>query len=52
VEQIDRLPFDSDAGREVICTVWTRGPKLELTLPARYRRSAKLPELSPWSKGD
>ena len=52
LEQIDRLPFDSDAGRSSECTVWTRGPKLELSLPARYRRSVKLPDLSPWSKGD
>jgi hypothetical protein len=50
-EQIDRLPLDRDTGREVVCTVWTRGPKLEIMLPAHNRRSAKLPDRRPWSNG-
>jgi hypothetical protein len=27
----------------------TRGPTLEILLPARYRRSAKLPDLRSWT---
>jgi hypothetical protein len=46
-EQIDRMPLDSDVGRECVCSVWTRGPKLELSLPALYRLSERLPDLRP-----
>jgi hypothetical protein len=27
------------------------GPTLELELPARFRRAARLPYLKPWSNG-
>jgi hypothetical protein len=47
-EQIDRLPLDANVGQQVTCTVWTRGPNLALSLPARYRRSERLPDLRPW----
>jgi hypothetical protein len=44
-EQIDRMPLDSDVGQECVCSVWTRGPKFELSLPALYRLSERLPDL-------
>jgi len=47
-QQIDRVPPDSESGREVRVTVWTEGPTCTLDLPGRYRRSARLPDLSPW----
>ena len=49
MEQVDRLPLDADAGRQLVCTVWTEGPRLRLTLPAYYRRVPRLPDLSPRS---
>lgn len=48
-EQIDRMPLDSDAGRELTLAVWTKGPHKALTLPAWYRRVPKLPWLQPRS---
>lgn len=47
-QQIDRVPPDSESGRDVRVTVWTKGPTLALDLPGRYRRSARLPDLTPW----
>lgn len=47
-QQIDRVPPDSESGREVRVTVWTEGPQCVLDLPGRYRRSARIPDLSPW----
>ena len=49
-EQIDRLPLDANVGQQVMCTVWTRGPNLALSLPARYRLSERLPDLRPWRR--
>jgi len=43
IEQIDRVPLDADAGRQVVCTVWTLGPKLALSRPAYYRRVPRIP---------
>lgn len=49
-EQIDRLPAAADEGRtDLTCLVYTDGPKLELELPARYRRAKRLPCLQVWS---
>lgn len=50
LEQCDRLPLDSDQGRELVLTVWVcRGgkPKLALSWPAWYRRAKRLPCLQP-----
>jgi hypothetical protein len=48
VEQIDRLPLDADAGKPCKFAVYTLGPKLACYWSnARYRRSARLPDLSP-----
>jgi hypothetical protein len=49
-EQIDRLPLDANVGQQVMCTVWTRGPNLALSLPARYRLSERLPDRRPWRR--
>jgi hypothetical protein len=46
-EQVDQLPLDSDAGKPCKFAVYICGPARSLTLPARYRRSAQLPDLSP-----
>jgi hypothetical protein len=46
VNQVDMLPPDDDAKERVI-TLWTDGPKLEVSLPAFYRRVPKLPWLKP-----
>ncbi len=48
VEQIDRLPLDSDAGHQLMFSAWTKGPVKVLTRPARYRRVAAIPCLEPW----
>jgi hypothetical protein len=49
VESFDRLPLDSDAGREFILSAWT-GPalKMQFYLPCFYRRVEKIPCLKPW----
>ena len=51
VESLDRLPLDSDAGREWIFTAWTeprrRGPHKSLERPAWYRRVPRIPWLKP-----
>ena len=47
-EQIDRLPLDANVGQPVMFSVWTRGPKVQLALPALYRLSERLPDLRPW----
>lgn len=46
-EQIDRLPDDSDRGKEFVFSVWTMtGKKLEL--PGKYRKVKRIPWLKPW----
>jgi hypothetical protein len=47
VESLDRLPLDTDAGKEWIFTAWTaprrRGPHKSLERPAWYRRVPRIP---------
>jgi hypothetical protein len=48
-ESVDRLPSRQDDGRTHLrCLVYTEGPTLELEIPARFRRAARLPHLKPW----
>jgi hypothetical protein len=47
IEQVDRMPLDTDAGRQCMCTVWTAGPTQRLVRPAHYRRVTGLPCLAP-----
>jgi hypothetical protein len=48
-QQIDRMPLAADEGRrDLVCAVWTDGPKKRLALPASYRRVSRLPWLKPW----
>jgi hypothetical protein len=47
VEQTDRLPLDFDVGKPIKFAVYVCGPARSLELPAWYRRSARLPDLSP-----
>jgi hypothetical protein len=50
-EQIDRAPAKIDEGRDgLLCTVWTAGLVKALTLPAAYRRVAKIPCLQPFER--
>lgn len=50
-EQIDRAPAKIDEGRDgLLCTVWTAGLVNALTLPAAYRRVAKIPCLQPFKR--
>lgn len=52
LEQVDRLPLDSDAGKQWIASVWTaprRGrPQKALERKAYYRRVDRLPCLRPY----
>ncbi len=50
VEQLDRLPADSDQGREFRFLVYGPGCELLLELPAYYRRAGRLPCLEPREK--
>jgi hypothetical protein len=53
LEQIDRLPRATDAGREVIFSAWTfRGgePRLSYQAPCFYRLVPRLPCLQPRGK--
>jgi len=51
VEQVDRLPLRRDEGRSVRFAIYTRGVTLACYwVMAYYRRSARLPDLSPASK--
>jgi hypothetical protein len=47
VQQSDRLPPDEDQRRSFPCAVWTPDGKV-IELPARYRKVASVPDLSPW----
>lgn len=55
VRSLDRMPLDTDAGREWIFTVWTRPrragdrPHKALERPAYYRRAESLPCLRPYT---
>jgi hypothetical protein len=55
VATFDRLPPDSQAGREVIVSCWTRPrrsgggkPHLALQRPGYYRLVGAIPHLKPW----
>ncbi len=47
IETLDRLPLDTDVGREWIFSAWTaprrRGPHKSLERPCWYRRVARIP---------
>ena len=51
IESLDRMPLDSDAGKEWIFSAWTaprrRGPHKALERPAWYRRVPRIPWLKP-----
>jgi hypothetical protein len=51
IESFDRLPLDSDAGREWILSVWTQPrrdrPHKALERPCWYRRVPRIPWLKP-----
>jgi hypothetical protein len=49
IEQIDRIPPDSESGRTLTVTVWRDGPTMVLERLGRYRRVSRLPCLEPWS---
>jgi hypothetical protein len=55
IESFDRLPPDSDAGKEWLLSVWTRprrgaAPHKALERPCWYRRVPSLPWLKPRSE--
>ena len=50
VEQTDRLPLDSDAGKPLKFAAYTQGLFLACEAAAHYRCVARLPYLSPLSK--
>jgi hypothetical protein len=41
--QVERFPLPEDEGREFVLTIWTAGPKKQITLPAYYRRVDNIP---------
>ena len=53
---VDRMPLDTDAGKEWVFTVWTRPrragdrPHKALERKAFYRRVPQLPWLKPWGQ--
>lgn len=48
-EQIGQGPHPRNDGRsDLTCTVWTKGPTLALSLPARYRVVPMVPCFAPW----
>lgn len=54
LEQCDRLPLDSDQGRELLLTVWVcrdGKPELARSRPAWYRLVKRLPCLRPRDSG-
>ena len=52
VASFDHLPPDTEAGREVVVSCWTRPrrrkPHLALQRPGYYRLASAIPYLRPW----
>lgn len=52
IEQCERLPAATDAGREFVFALWTGPtPQKVFTRPCFYRLTPKIPCLKPWSTG-
>lgn len=49
-QMVSPHPADSEHGREVQVSVWTRGPRRVLDAPARFRVVSRLPCLQPWAQ--